>query len=84
MTRWDEIKVHVAGVPLSSVEDCRLVVGPFGCDDVVVVGGVERRHNLCFFQFERVCDRTKVYGTSSPVEARSPCSCGGSGRRRES
>ena len=51
MTRWDEIKVHVAGVPLSSVEDCRLVVGPFGCDDVVVVGGVERRHNLCFFQF---------------------------------
>jgi len=26
----------VAGVPLSSVADCRLVVGPSGCDDVVV------------------------------------------------
>ena len=32
----DKTKVHVAGVPLSSVIDCRLVV-PFGCDDVVVV-----------------------------------------------
>ena len=33
----DKIKVHVAGVPLSSVAtDCRLgrVVGPSGCDDV--------------------------------------------------
>ena len=29
----DKIKVHVAGVPLSSVIDCRLVV-PFGCDVV--------------------------------------------------
>ena len=27
----DKTKVHVAGVPLSSVADCRLVV-PFGCD----------------------------------------------------
>ena len=43
----DKTKVHVAGVPLSSVEaDCRLVVSSSGCDDV----GVER-HNLCFFQF---------------------------------
>ena len=29
----DKTKVHVAGVPLSSVIDCRLVV-PFGCDVV--------------------------------------------------
>ena len=31
----DKTKVHVAGVPLSSIRiDCRLVV-PFGCDVVV-------------------------------------------------
>jgi len=31
MTCWNEIKVHVTGVPLSSIRiDCRLVVVPFG------------------------------------------------------
>ena len=39
MACWDKTKVHVAGVPLSSVVDCRLVV-PFGCDDVGVGGDV--------------------------------------------
>ena len=35
---------------------------------MVVVGGVERRHNLCFFQFgERTKDLLSVYGTSSPA-----------------
>jgi len=61
----DKTKVHVAGVPLSSVEaDCRLVVGPSGCDDV----GVER-HKLCFFiRFWRANESLAlVYGTSSPA-----------------
>jgi len=45
----DKIKVHVAGVPLSSIRiDCRLVVGPCSgsCDDgdvVVVVGDGKAR-----------------------------------------
>ena len=38
MACWNKTKVHVAGVPLSSVAaDCRLV-GPFGCDGVSVYG----------------------------------------------
>jgi len=42
MTRWNEIKVHVAGVPLSSVVDCGLVVlsDRRWC--------MESRHKLCF------------------------------------
>jgi len=49
------------GLPLSSVEaDCRLVVGPSGCDDVVVgvvVG--DGKAQLVLLPVERVCDRTK-------------------------
>ena len=46
---WNKTKVHVAGVPLSSIRiDCRLVV-PVGCDDDGCrCSSMERRHNLCF------------------------------------
>jgi len=56
MTRWNEIKVHVAGVPLSSVVDCRHVV-PFGCDVVDVVGG--KAQGVLFPVDLASCDRTK-------------------------
>ena len=48
MTRWDEIKVHVAGVPLSSVQ--RETVGyvvPFGCDGVWKAKGTTCASSSC-------------------------------------
>jgi len=57
------------GDPLSSIGiDGRLVVGPSGCDDVVVVGDGKQRHNLCFFQFgERTKSVSRMSCTSSPA-----------------
>ena len=54
MTRWNEIKVHVTGVPLSSAIDCRLgsVVVPSGCDDGCSCSSMERQKaQLVLFQF---------------------------------
>jgi len=65
----DQIVHVVAGVPLSSIRiDCRLV-GPFGCDVGCSCSSMERRHNLCFFQFasERSVSRMSYGGSSSPT-----------------
>ena len=50
----------MAGVPLSSIIDCRLRHSVVGCDDVVVgvvVG--DGKAQLVLLPVERVCDRTK-------------------------
>jgi len=65
MACWNKTKVHVAGVPLASVADCRLVVlSGRRCSRCM-----ERRHNLCFFQFasERSVSRMSYGGSSSPT-----------------
>jgi len=47
MACWNKTKVHVAGVPLSSVAaDCRLV-GPFGCDGVWKAKGTTCASSSC-------------------------------------
>jgi len=91
MACWDKTKVHVAGVPLSSVVDCRLVV-PFGCDDVGVGGDVvgDGKAQLVLLPFGLASERkVSLACRMAPrlrllvgVEARSPCSC--SSRRRAS
>jgi len=55
MTRWNEIKVHVAGVPLSSVADCRLVV--LSGRRVVVDG--KQKAQLVLLPFGLASERTK-------------------------
>ena len=64
--------------------DCRLVVGPSGCNNVVVVVG-DGKAQLVLLPFglasERRVSCISCSSSSSPVEARSPCSCIGSRRR---
>jgi len=74
MACWDKTKVHVAGVPLSSIRiGCRLgsVVVPSGCDDGCgCSSSMERRHNLCFsiwFGLRTKSVSRMRYGTSSPA-----------------
>ena len=56
MACWNKTKVHVAGVPLSSVEaDCRLRHSIVGCDDVVVGVGDGKEAQLVLLP---VCERT--------------------------
>ena len=90
MACWNKTKVHVAGVPLSSVrrETVGLVVSSFLSVATVYVDVGDgkqkgKRHSLCFsgLASERRVSRV-LYGSSSPVgveAGRSPCSC--SGRR---
>ena len=73
MACWDKTKVHVAGVPLSSIRiDCRLRHSIVGCDDVVVgvvVGWWKAKGTTCASSSSlRANDEfLAVYGTSSPA-----------------
>jgi len=83
----DKTKVHVAGVPLSSIRiDCRLVV--LSGRRVVVVVGKQygKEAQLVLFSSLRANEGRLACGVryllvSNTVEVRSPCSCSGSRRR---
>jgi len=79
MACWNKTKVHVAGVPLSSVAtDCRLRHSIVGCDDVWVYGKQKTQFVLSGLRVNERRVSRMSYGSSSPVgvEARrkSPCS----------
>jgi len=77
-------------IVIRTKRDCRLVVGPSGCDDVVVVGvnvgdGKQKAQLVLLLPVWRANEESlAVVYLVSNVEARSPCSCSGSGRRRAS